>query len=164
MARVYGALRTLWGERARSGGRPGRSQGQWRHTKNEFLHLPWTPTVIFCRFLMVDLVHFGGLQRSLGGLGGPSLELLGAYVWPMGALGGVLGEVCMWRVQRVCLDTEFGDPKGTCTMARYTIIVILLWYFDSLQKVCGFETEGSSGADDIQSYIENSVVVRLGGP
>jgi hypothetical protein len=26
---------------------------------------------IFCRFLMVDLSHFGGPQRSLGALGGP---------------------------------------------------------------------------------------------
>ena len=34
-------------------------------------------------------------SEVLGGPGGPSQELLGARVWPVGALRGVLGQACM---------------------------------------------------------------------
>ena len=71
----------------------------------------------------------------LGRPGGPSRELLGACVWPLGALGGVLGEA-RTRLEgpRGGLDTEFGDPRGKCMMAKYTIIHIFLRYFYDFPK------------------------------
>ena len=53
-------------------------------------------------------------REVLGSLGGAFWGVLGAHVWPTGALGEVLGDACT-RLEgpRRALETEFRDPKGS---------------------------------------------------
>ena len=57
-----------------------RSQGQWRNTTNEFFMFLGRQMFIFCRFVMVDLAHFGRPHKFLGTLG---------------ALPAAFGSVCL---------------------------------------------------------------------
>ena len=89
-------------------------------------------------------------SEVLRGPGGPSRELLGAYIRPVGALGGVLGEACM------TLEGPKGGPRhrirrpqrkvhdGKVRNNTY-IYEVFLWFS---KQIC-FEKEGSMGANDI---------------
>ena len=107
-------------------------------------------------------------QRSpgvLGSAGEASRELLEAYVWPLGALGGVLAEVSMTSEgPRGGLETEFVDPRGKWMMAKYTIIHIFPWYFDDFQKQCFFPRSVPGALMICYHTYTNSVFPRLGSP
>ena len=99
----------------------------------------------------------------LGRPGGPSRELLGACVWPLGALGGVLGEA-RTRLEgpRGGLDTEFGDPRGKCMMAKYTIIHIFLRYFDDFPKQRVFQRRAPGALVIFNDKLKNGGFRTLG--
>ena len=107
-------------------------------------------------------------QRSpgvLGSAGEASRELLEAYVWPLGALGGVLAEVSMTSEgPRGGLETEFVDPRGKWMMAKYTIIHIFPWYFDDFQKHVFFPRSVPGALMICYHTYKNSVFPRLGSP
>ena len=63
--------------------------------KKWVFHVPWTLNVHILQVFDGRSFSFRRSSEVLRGPGGPSRELLGACVWPMGALGGVLGEACM---------------------------------------------------------------------
>ena len=97
-------------------------------------------------------------QRSpgvLGSAGEASRELLEAYVWPLGALGGVLAEVSMTSEgPRGGLETEFVNPRGKWMMAKYTIIYIYIYIYifqcvSVIFKNSVFSKECARGANDI---------------
>ena len=82
-----------------------------------------------------------------------SRELLGAFVWPFGALGVVLAEASMTlESPRGGPDIEFVDPRGKWMMAKYTTIHIFPRHFGDFQKQ-SFSPRNAAGALMICYYI-----------
>ena len=67
--------------------------------------MPWTLNVHILQVFDCRSFSFQVSSEVLRGPGGASWELLGACVWPLGALGGVLGEACM------TLEGPKGGPR-----------------------------------------------------
>ena len=75
-----------------------------KYKKSSF-HVPWMLNVHILQVFDGRSLSFRRSSEVLRGPGGPSRELLGACVWPLGALGGALGEACM------TLEGPKGGPR-----------------------------------------------------
>ena len=75
--------------------------------------------LIFTTFFDGRPCSFQRSSEVLGSPGEACRELLGAYVWPLGALWGVLADASMTlEGPRGGLETQFVDHRGKWMMAK----------------------------------------------
>ena len=122
MARVYGPFGRSGASAPEAEGVPGGSRGNGEIQKMIF-SCSLDAKFAYCRILMVELAHFGGPHRFLGGLWGPLSSCHMSVVIMISATK------CLWPLQEALLLFLNSDLKGR----RFTHLLGDVLSFHGLQ-------------------------------